>query len=291
MKILLGCLNVNGLGGSELYHYELVKELHGVGIDVTLFTLREVDPTDQVRGKLTELGVKQVDRFTFNPLEKYDLIIASQPQVNQVLINHTSDTPIISIIHSEIRSEDPILHPRIVHYVGIRQPIVDMLVNEYKVEASKVSLIYNPIDRTRFHPVTKEPSNKTIGLFVGEVLDNIRFQAVSHLVQSCIDNDWELLIMSDSKHDFNHSNIRYIDKRWNTEEVVKAVDFTGGILLGRTALEGLCCGIPGYIYHINSHGNILDIELKYPDTDMSYCDSKVVVDQHIKLYKKVLNEK
>jgi hypothetical protein len=27
MKILLGCLNANGLGGSELYHYELAREL------------------------------------------------------------------------------------------------------------------------------------------------------------------------------------------------------------------------------------------------------------------------
>ena len=31
--------NVNGLGGSELYHYELVKELHLLGHDITLFSL------------------------------------------------------------------------------------------------------------------------------------------------------------------------------------------------------------------------------------------------------------
>jgi glycosyltransferase involved in cell wall biosynthesis len=284
MKILLGCLNVNGLGGSELYHYELARELHQAGIDITLFTLREIDPSDQVRIKLTELGVKQVDRFTFNPLESYDLIVASQPQVNQTLLKHTNNTPIISIIHSEIRSEDPILDPRIVHYIGIRQSIVDMLINDYKIDKEKVSLIYNPIDTSRFKPATKKQTNKTKGIFVGEVLDPIRFKAVEHLVQSCIENDWELSIMSDSKYDFNHPNIKYIDKRWDTEEVVRDMDFTGGILLGRTTLEGLCCGVPGYVYLIDVNGNINSIELVNPEGLEKVCDSKYVAQQHINLY-------
>jgi hypothetical protein len=63
------------------------------------------------------------------------------------------------------------------------------------------------------------------------------------------------MIMSESKYDFNHPNIKYIDKRWDTETIVKNVDFTAGILLGRTTLEGLCCGVPGYVYYINKNGN------------------------------------
>ena len=35
MKILLGCLNVNGLGGSELYHYELARQLSILEVNVT----------------------------------------------------------------------------------------------------------------------------------------------------------------------------------------------------------------------------------------------------------------
>ncbi len=289
MKIFLGCLNVNGLGGSELYHYELVRELHQSGIDVTLFTLREIDPADQVRIKLTQLGIKQIDIHTFDLTDKYDLIIASQPQVNQLLIQHIIDTPIISIIHSEIRSEDPIDHPRIIHYIAIRQSIVDMLINDYKINRNKVSLIYNPIDTNRFNSDNKKSFEKTTGIFVGEVLDNIRFQAVNHLVNECIQNDWDLLLMSDSKYDFNHPNIKYLDKRWDTETIVKNVDFTAGILLGRTTLEGLCCGIPGYVYLIDKNGNIQNIELIEPDNYRELCSSKNVVNQHIELYKKILN--
>ena len=116
MKVLLSCLNVNGLGGSELFHYELAKELHKL-CDLTLFTLRGIDPNNQVRIKLTELGVKQIDLSTFKLSEKFDVVIASQPQVNKTMVNcfaHTA-TPIISIIHSEIRSEDPVLNPSISH--------------------------------------------------------------------------------------------------------------------------------------------------------------------------------
>ena len=289
MKILLGCLNVNGLGGSELYHYELAKELHNNNIDVTLFTLREIDSKDQVRIKLNDIGIKQISSKNINNKEQFDIIIASQPQVNDFLLNIYPTTSIISIIHSEIRSEDPILDPRISHYIGIRQPIVDMLINEYNIDPNKVSLIYNPIDTSRFNLDNRVSYEKTTGIFVGEVLDNIRFEAISHLVNHCIENDWDLMIMSESKYDFKHPNIKYIDKRWDTELIVKNVDFTAGILLGRTTLEGLCCGVPGYVYYINKNGNVTGINLIEPDNIQQF-DSKYVAQQHIELYNKIINK-
>lgn len=288
MRILLGCLNANGLGGSELYHYELARELHAAGNEVDLLTLRNIDPTDQVRIRLSSLGISQIDTTTIDVSKKYDVIVASQPQVNRFILDTFSDIPIISIIHSEIRSEDPILDPRISHYVGIRQPIVDMLVNTYGIAQEKVSLIYNPIDTSRFTPVEKQDAAKIRGVFVGEVLDPIRFKAVSHLVNNCIENDWELLIMSDSRYNFNHPNIKYIDRRWDTEEVVQHMDFTGGILLGRTTLEGLCCNVPGYVYEIDVQGTVLGIELIYPGDFVKLCDSKHVVRHHLDLYARLM---
>ena len=289
MKILLGCLNANGLGGSELYHYELAKELYNTGIDVTLFTLREIDDKDQIRIKLNDIGIKQISSKNINYKEQFDIIIASQPQVNDFLLNIYSNTPIISIIHSEIRSEDPILDPRISHYIGIRQPIVDMLINEYNIDSNKVSLIYNPVDTSRFNLNNRVSYEKTTGIFVGEVLDNIRFEAISHLVNHCIENDWDLMIMSESKYDFKHPNIKYINKRWDTESIVKDVDFTAGILLGRTTLEGLCCGVPGYVYYINKNGNVTGIDLIEPDNIQQF-GSKYVAQQHIELYNKIINK-
>jgi glycosyltransferase involved in cell wall biosynthesis len=286
MKILLGCLNANGLGGSELYHYELARELDLAGHDVTLFTLRQIDWIDQVRLQLQH--VRQLDTTNLDITEKYDIIVASQPQVNVFMLEHFKDTTIISIIHSEIRSEDPVLDPRISHYVAIRQTIADMLINEYKIPADKVSLIYNPIDTSRFNSDEAVKFGRYSGIFVGEVMDPIRFKAVQHLVAQCIENDWDLYLMSESRYNFNHPNIKYIDKRWDTENVVEMMNFTAGILLGRTTLEGWCCDVPGYMYIIDIHGNILDIETTAPDNIKNLCDSKNVAQQHINLYQSII---
>jgi hypothetical protein len=286
MKILLACINTNGLGGSELYHYELARELDLAGHDVTLFTLRQIDWTNEVRLKLQH--VRQLDTTNLDITEKYDIIVASQPQVNIFMLEHFKDTPIVSIIHSEIRSEDPVLDPRISHYIAIRQPIVDMLIDEYKISADKISLIYNPIDTSRFNSAETAKLERHSGIFVGEVMDPIRFKAVQHLVAQCIENDWDLYLMSDSCYDFKHPNIKYVDKRWDTENLVQMMHFTAGILLGRTTLEGWCCDVPGYMYIIDIHGNILDIETNAPDNIKTLCDSKHVAQQHINLYQTII---
>jgi hypothetical protein len=286
MKILLGCLNANGLGGSELYHYELARELDLMGHDVTLFTLRQIDWMDQVRLKLQH--VRQLDVTNLDTSEKYDIIVASQPQVNLFMLEHFKDTPIISIIHSEIRSEDPILDSRISHYIAIRKPIADILINDYKIPSNKVSLIYNPIDQNRFNTEDASKLERYSGIFVGEVLDPIRFKAVQHIVQECIENDWDLYIMSESRYDFNHPNIKYVDKRWDTENIVQMMHFTVGILLGRTTLEGWCCDIPGYMYIIDVNGDIQSIETAAPDYIKELCNSKYVATQHVQTYKAYL---
>lgn len=294
MKILLGCLNVNGLGGSEMYHYELARELYQHGCDVTLFSLREINHEDQVRKTLTKLGIKQLDASTINNNEKFDIIVASQPQVNSFLLNTFSNTPIISVIHSEIRSEDPIIHPKVKHYIVIRDSIRQLLISHYGIKPENISLIYNPIDKSRFNSNGAIKFSKTTGIFIGGATDDIRFKAVCHLVQHCIENDWDLYLMSgySQRHDFNHPNVKYIDPLWNNETIVKNMDFTAGILLGRTTLEGLHCNIPGYVYNIDIYGNITDIELLYPEDNkfLKLSDSKFVVQNHIELYKKVINE-
>ena len=286
MKILLSCINANGLGGSEMYHYELARELNLLGHDVTLFTLRQIDWTNEVRLRMQH--IRQLDLTNLDINEKYDIIVASQPEVNSFILNHFINTPIISIIHSEIRSEDPVLDPRILHYIAIRQPIADMLINDYKISPEKVSLIYNPIDQTRFNSDNITKLKRYSGIFVGEVLDPIRFNPIQHLVTQCIDNDWDLYLMSDSRYDFNHPNIKYLNKQWDTENMVKQMHFTAGILLGRTTLEGWCCDIPGYMYIIDVHGNIQSIQTEMPENIKQLCHGNYVVDQHIKLYETII---
>lgn len=287
MKILLACLNANDLGGSELYHYELAKELHLLGNEVTLATIREPNMNDPRRIILKSLGVEQI--FIRDIKDNYDIAVASQPQVNDYVASNVS-CPIVSIIHSEIRSEDPIFRDNIKHYITIRESIYD-LIKSKGVPKENISLIYNPIDFSRFNTENQTKLKKTTGIFVGEVLDNIRNKAVKHLISSCIERDWDLWIVSESRFEVNHPNIKFFDKIFETETLVKQVDFTAGILLGRTTLEGYACGKPGYIYEINTHGDILNIDLTNVPKDVSIFDSKVVAKQHIELYNTILNSK
>lgn len=290
MKILVGCLNANGLGGSEMYHYELVRELSALQHDVTLFSLRDINPFDQVRIKLSTLGIKQVDTKTLDTKENFDILVLSQPEVNVYMLNIFKNTPCISIIHSEIRSEDPVLDSKISHYIVIRNSIKDLLISSYGINKDKISLIYNPIDQTRFNPIGAKQYEKITGIFIGGALDPIRNRALQHIAYQCIENDWDLKIMSDYQHDFNHPNITYLKSRWDTEHIVKNCHFTAGILMGRTTLEGWCCNIPAYMYKINKHGDILGIETEMPENIIKLCDSKYVVNEHLKLYEKVINE-
>jgi hypothetical protein len=94
--------------------------------------------------------------------------------------------------------------------------------------------------------------------------------------------------MSNSKYYFKTPNVKYIDTRWDTENVVKHMDFTAGILLGRTTLEGWCCDVPGYVYLIDVNGNPIGIETTPPDNIKEMCNSRYVANQHIELYKKII---
>jgi hypothetical protein len=94
--------------------------------------------------------------------------------------------------------------------------------------------------------------------------------------------------MSESRFNFNHPNIKYIDKRWDTENIVQCMDFTAGILLGRTTLEGWSCDVPGYMYIIDIHGNIQSIETEAPEHIKQLCNSKHVAEQHINLYQTII---
>jgi hypothetical protein len=94
--------------------------------------------------------------------------------------------------------------------------------------------------------------------------------------------------MSESRFDFDHPNIKYLDKRWDTETVVKQMHFTAGILLGRTTIEGWMCGKDGWIYDVDSSGNILSKKLHPVPADVAKFNSKSITAEIIEEYKKIL---
>jgi glycosyltransferase involved in cell wall biosynthesis len=266
MRLLISYQNGNFYGGSELFFHELIQGLSQYkDLDIIVATLTKPDLNFHLWQDIIKLGVDitSLEELIHNP-KPIDLILVSQPQPTSILCHyHYNNTPKISIIHSILRSEEPIKHESIKQYVSVQVDIKKGLKRFHNIDSE---LIYNPVDETRFNKdkiIDKRYPiyYNTTGIFVGEVNDPLRFQMVDHLVQNCIQNDYRLLCISRSKRDFKTDLVTFIEPCYNTEFYLKNADFAAG-LLGRVAIEAYMCGVPFYGYEVDSAGNILGVKLR-----------------------------
>lgn len=295
MNLLIACHSIVHTAGSELYHFELCRELSKHIPNITLATQFDFS-TETTYSKyyslvnqLIKCGVKLTTLDKLSPNEKFDLIVASQPFVNNFLCSLYPTTPKISIIHSPYRSEDPIYHESIKHYIAVDVFILKYLKNEVGIPVNKIDLIFNGIDFDKFNIKHKRSLERTTGVFIGGWDDPLRNKMFNHISEFCNQNDWDLFVIGSPYPDNTKSpNIKFFTGIYNTEIFTSAADFTVG-LGGRTTIEGWRFGIPSYIYTVNKHGDIMDVNLKYPPK-MERFDIKNVAEQHIKLYKQIINE-
>lgn len=286
MRILISYTNGNASGGSEMFHYELITGLTKYkDLDITVSTLTEPNLDFQLWKDITKLGVK-VKQFgkVCMSLEHFDLIIVSQPQPTSLLCQYFPNTPKISIIHSILRSEEPIKHESIKKYIAVQVDIKKGLKRFHNIESE---LIYNPVDPTRFNENIhgKPDYSTTRGIFVGEVNDPLRIPMIDHLVANCIQNNHNLVCISRSKRDFNTDLVSFIEPTLNTEQYLKNADFAAG-LLGRVAIESYMCGVPFYGYEVDSSGRILGVKLRDSIKTKRF-ERDVVCEQYYKLIKSI----
>lgn len=280
---------MNGLGGSEIFNHELIQGLSQYNnLDITVATLTKPNLDFYLWQDIIKLGVNitSLEELIHNH-KKIDLILVSQPQPTSILCNyHYNNIPKISIIHSALRSEDAIKHESIKHYISVQPDIYRCLKNQYGIKTKDITMIYNPIDDTRFKKFPQHMSNIN-GVLIGEINDPLRTQMIEHAVQNCILQGLGLTIISNSKYDFKHELIKVVDPYYNTEEYLKYADFTVGIG-GRTTIEGWLCGLPSYIYKVKPDGSILDIQLKYPPKNLRFKRS-FVCSQYYNLINRIWN--
>ena len=98
--------------------------------------------------------------------------------------------------------------------------------------------------------------------------------------------------MSNYYNDLNlPSNVKIIPMEWDNQHWVKQMHYTAGIMLGRTTLEGLHCGVTGMIFDVNVTGSINKIIRIDPAISCDIVEasnSKFVRDKHIKLYTNII---
>jgi glycosyltransferase involved in cell wall biosynthesis len=206
----------------------------------------------------------------------YDVIHTQHKPITEAICSLYPDVPKLYTIHSEVISEEqPILHPSIKKYVAIRPSIADYIENDFRVPSEDIVVVRNPIDEERFNKI--KTKNENYVLFVGTI-DYLRKNAIMDLSTYAKENNLELWLVGANSSTYlgellKENHIKHFNATWNVEKFVKNCKETAGIMLGRTTIEGWMCGKGGWIYEVDSNGNIVKKEFHNPPTDNELQDS------------------
>ena len=319
LKVLIGCLSFTNYTGSELYSFELAKQLIKEGCDVSIcssvgmplaaaanklgikmYSLQEPPGYKLGDGKWllkTQQGdVSSVENTLYKVSDiQFDIIHLNHKPVTEHLLRLYPETPAICSIHSEVISlEEPVVSEQIRKYIAIRPEIKDYIVDRFNVDSEKVDVIYNPIDNDKFKAInSKEKRTKKRTLFVGTI-DYLRKSMIQDLIKTTKENEGELWIVGKKNDTYlddmikDETHVSYFEPTANVEKYIHQCDETAGILLGRTTIEGWLCGKKGWIYDVDSNGNIKSKDLHEVPSDVDKFKSNLVVKQIMKEYENIL---
>ena len=102
----------------------------------------------------------------------------------------------------------------------------------------------------------------------------------------------ELWIVGENKSNYiteltKNSHVKYFPATLEVDKYIHKCSETAGILLGRTTIEGWMCGKPGWIYNVDSSGNIVNKNFyEVPQDVEKYYSSNVsknIKDSYIKI--------
>lgn len=289
MKVLIGCINFNSYTGSELYVYELARELVNMGVDVTVCSNIGGD----LANRAERVGIKLMPLANVNRTQNFDILHVNHHPIAKLLIHAYPTTPAICGIHSEIISmEYPYIHQNIKRYIAIRPEIKELLINVFKIEPDKISVIYNPVDDERFRDYGLVENEKKIVLCVGSI-HVLRKNMLIDLINSTKKEGSELWLVG-KEHEVKVKDLTQMDHiklfppTWDVERYVKQCDETAGILLGRTTIESWLCCKPSWIYDVNQGGEIQSKKLYSAPEDTDKFKSKFVSNEIMKEYIRII---
>ena len=317
LNVLISCLFFQKFTGSEMYVFELSKNLVKQNCNVTVVASETNGPLVLMAQKLGIVvkNIKDAPGFKLGD-GKWTLMTQNGPMVSQPNqfykidevhfdIIHCQHKPIVDLmnnlypttnkictIHSEVIDlENPVEHDTIKYYIAIRPEIKEKLVNVHRISENKISVIYNPVDGTKFY--NKNLKNENYILFVGTI-DYLREQTIKDLISQSENEGKELWIVGENKSDYlngilKNIHVKHFGPTLEVDKYIHKCSETAGILLGRTTIEGWMCGKPGWIYDIDSHGNILGKTLHQTPIDIEKFDSSKISQKIKEKYLQVIN--
>lgn len=250
MKILITGNSMSYLSGQPLYCYELAMELKRQGhqIEVRSDWMGE-HGTDghKLLENLVRAGIGCCDWDSQWLMKDFDLWIASE-EVSMRIADQIPDVPMINVVHSEYDCEGPI-KDRPAAWIGIRQSIIDHIVESHGVLREKCFLVHNGVDRSRFKHSTK-PETAHATIVIPCTFDPLRRKFIRYM-QS---------IASETQHVHFYGSaygvkigetefVKVFPDTFNIEKAIGEADLVAGIWLGRINLEARSCGVPSIMFN------------------------------------------
>jgi hypothetical protein len=300
LNVLISCLYFKNFTGSELYVYELARNLLNQNCNVTVVSdingplakmaanigikvFHTNEPPgfkigDGVWGFNTQEGFKASEENKLYAVSEvnYDVIHIQHKPIAERICQLYPDIPKVYTVHSEVISlEEPIIHSSIKKYISIRESISEYINKTIDIPVEDISVIYNPIDENRFNTI--KAINENYLLFVGTI-DYLREKTIRDLVNYTKEKNLELWLVGENSSNYlsellTESHVKHFKSTWNVEKYTKKCTETAGIMLGRTTIEGWMCGKGGWIYNVNDEGDILSKEF-IPPPSQSELESK-----------------
>lgn len=287
MKILYTFLNFNSFTGSELYYYELAKEMAALGHDVTIASTCD----GKIKTLAESKGIKCRSFMEINNFNDFDIIHASHSPVIESILKSTIKVPLIVTCHSEILDLEKIPdNKKIFHFIGIRKSIF------HSLPEGKRSLIYNPVDSKRFN--TSGTIDNDGPVFFPGTINYLRVGPLLDVIKTYI-NTYEIVCMGSNDYpDVKIEGVHYNQLSSTPEYMMKKSSLVAGIINGRTGIEAAFCGKPYLNYVVNKDGMIICrhliepseyvIEFEGERLDKNYFTSEYVAKRIELLYRQYL---
>jgi glycosyltransferase involved in cell wall biosynthesis len=190
----------------------------------------------------------------------FDIIHVQHKPIAERIFKMYPEIVKVYTIHSEVIDlENPVKDDSVKKYIAIRPEIKDYIQN-FDIPEEDIEIIYNPVDNNKFTNQNNKIENYT--LFVGTI-DYLRENTIRDLIEYTKNENQELWLVGENKSTYlnsilENSHVKYFPPTWGVEKFVKNCKETAGIQLGRTTIEGWLSGKPGWIYKVDSNGNIME---------------------------------
>lgn len=297
MKILITLLNYQSLTGSELYTYELARELKAAGHEVCIVSNCTM-PNSELLKRTAALGIQVFDYKNFSPdMFVPDVLHVQQRDPATFAVTAYPETPAIATVHSEFVIETPLVDPAIKKYICVKPAAKAKIMERDGITEAMIEMIPIPVDFGRFNtqPLEKAPGDvSTERLVVSPMtIDWLRRNCVFDLIHRSLEEGFKLFFVGAKSEPYLDNwlpkNVDWAQSVWDIENLIKRSDMTAGVQIGKMTLESWACGKPSLTYTVDDSGNILKVEQLEPPADMSEYDSKNVAARVIKLYEEAIN--